>query len=40
MLSLDKIYHAKYILKQVIRETDVIHVGKCDNEFRAGIELT
>ena len=25
MLTLDKIYHAKYILKQVIRETDIIH---------------
>ncbi len=28
MLSLDKIYHAKYILKQVIRETDVIQAPK------------
>ncbi len=28
MLTLDKIYHAKYILKQVIRETDVIHAPK------------
>lgn len=25
MLTLDKIYHAKYILKQVIRQTDIIH---------------
>ncbi|MCM1131870.1 MAG: threonine ammonia-lyase [Ruminococcus flavefaciens] len=28
MLTLDKIYHAKYILKQVIRETDVICAPK------------
>ena len=28
MLTLDKIYHAKYILKSVIRETDVIHAPK------------
>ena len=28
MLTLDKIYHAKYILKQVIRETDLIHAPK------------
>lgn len=25
MLTLDKIYHAKYVLKKVIRETDLIH---------------
>ncbi len=25
MLTLDKIYHAKYVLKSVIRETDIIH---------------
>ncbi len=28
MLTLDKIYHARYILKNVIRETDVIHAPK------------
>lgn len=28
MLTLDKIYHARYILKQVIRETDVIQAKK------------
>ncbi len=28
MITLDKIYHAKYILKQVIRETDVIQAPK------------
>lgn len=28
MLTLDKIYHAKYILKQVIRATDLIHAPK------------
>ncbi len=32
MISLDKIYHAKYILKQVIRETDVIHAPKINTE--------
>lgn len=32
MLSLDKVYHAKYILKQVIRETDVIHAPKINSE--------
>ena len=25
MITLDKIYHAKYVLSDVIRETDVIH---------------
>ena len=25
MLTLDKIYHAKYVLKDVIRYTDLIH---------------
>lgn len=28
MLTLDKIYHARYVLKQVIRETDVIYAPK------------
>lgn len=28
MLTLDKVYHARYILKQVIRETDVIRAPK------------
>ncbi len=32
MLTLDKIYHAKYILKQVIRETDVIQAPKINPE--------
>lgn len=32
MISLDKIYHAKYILKQIIRETDVIHAPKINTE--------
>lgn len=32
MLTLDKIYHAKYVLKQVIRETDVIHAPKINPE--------
>lgn len=32
MLTLDKIYHAKYILKQVIRETDVIYAPKINPE--------
>lgn len=32
MLTLDKIYHAKYILKQVIRETDIIHAPKINPE--------
>ncbi|MBP3380055.1 MAG: threonine ammonia-lyase [Ruminococcus sp.] len=32
MLTLDKIYHAKYILKRVIRETDVIHAPKINPE--------
>ncbi len=32
MLSLDKVYHAKYILKQVIRETDVIYAPKINPE--------
>ncbi|HOR21689.1 MAG TPA: pyridoxal-phosphate dependent enzyme, partial [Ruminococcus sp.] len=28
MLTLDKIYHARFVLKQVIRETDVIQAPK------------
>ncbi len=28
MLTLDKIYHARYVLRNVIRETDVIHAPK------------
>lgn len=32
MLTLDKIYHAKYVLKQVIRETDVIQAPKINPE--------
>ena len=32
MLTLDKIYHAKYVLKQIIRETDVIHAPKINPE--------
>ena len=32
MLTLDKVYHARYILKQVIRETDVIHAPKINPE--------
>lgn len=32
MLTLDKIYHARYILKQVIRETDVIHAPNINPE--------
>ncbi len=32
MLTLDKIYHASYVLKNVIRETDMIHAPKiCQN---------
>lgn len=32
MLTLDKIYHAKYILKPVIRETDIIHAPNINPE--------
>lgn len=32
MLTLDKIYHARYVLKQVIRETDVIYAPKLNPE--------
>ena len=32
MLTLDKIYHAKYILKKVIRETDIIHAPNINPE--------
>ena len=32
MLTLDKVYHAKYVLKPVIRETDVIHAPKINPE--------
>ncbi|MDE5582131.1 MAG: threonine ammonia-lyase [Ruminococcus sp.] len=32
MLTLDKIYHARYVLKKVIRETDVIHAPKINPE--------
>jgi len=32
MLTLDKIYQAKYVLKQVIRETDIIHAPNINPE--------
>lgn len=32
MLTLDKIYHARYVLKQVIRETDIIHAPNINTE--------
>ncbi|MDE6501671.1 MAG: threonine ammonia-lyase [Ruminococcus sp.] len=32
MLTLDKIYHARFILKQVIRETDIIHAPNINPE--------
>ena len=32
MLTLDKVYHAKYVLKNVIRETDVIYAPKINTE--------
>ncbi|MGN0676710.1 MAG: pyridoxal-phosphate dependent enzyme, partial [Ruminococcus sp.] len=32
MLTLDKIYHAKYVLKQIIRETDLIHAPNINPE--------
>ncbi|MBR1592623.1 MAG: threonine ammonia-lyase [Ruminococcus sp.] len=32
MLTLDKIYHAKYVLKNVIRETDVIYAPKINTD--------
>lgn len=32
MLTLDKIYHARYVLKQVIRETDIIHAPNINSE--------
>ena len=28
MLTLDKVYHAAYVLKDVIRQTDLIHAPK------------
>lgn len=32
MLTLDKIYHARYVLKQVIRETDIIYAPNINPE--------
>ncbi len=32
MLTLDKVYHANYILKDVIRKTDVIHASNINRE--------
>ena len=32
MLSLDKIYHASYVLKGVARKTDVLHAPKINPE--------
>ena len=28
MLTLDKVYHASYVLKEAIRETDIIYAPK------------
>ncbi len=32
MLTLDKVYHASYVLKDVIRKTDLIHAPKINSE--------
>ena len=32
MLTLDKIYHASYVLKEVIRPTDLIHAPNLNPE--------
>ena len=32
MLSLDKIYHARFVLKDVARKTDLIYAPKIDPE--------
>lgn len=32
MLTLDKIYHASYVLKEVIRQTDIIHASNIKND--------
>lgn len=32
MITLDRIYHARYVLKQVIRETDVIYAPKLNTD--------
>jgi len=34
MVSLDKIYHAKFVLKQVARKTDMIEAPKLSSDFR------
>ncbi len=34
MISLDKIYHARYVLKEVIRDTDVIYAPRINPEAR------
>lgn len=33
MVTLDKVYHAAYVLKQVARKTDMIHAPKLSNGF-------
>ena len=39
MLSLDKVYHAKYVLKEAIRDTDMLYAPKirkdCDLYLKA-----
>ena len=32
MLTLDDVYRASYVLKEVIRKTDIIHAPKLNNE--------
>ena len=32
MLTLDKVYHAGFVLKDVIRKTDLIHAPKINSE--------
>ena len=35
MLTLDKVYHAQYVLKEAIRQTDMIYAPK----IKAGAEV-
>ena len=35
MLTLDKVYHANYVLKDVARETDIIYSPTCAINFLA-----
>ena len=40
MLTLDKVYHASYVLKNVIRTTDLIHAPNINPSGKVYLKLS